>query len=168
MAWLPEYGVGMFAMATLTYSGPAEPISKSWDVMLKTGGLRKRELSATPLQLQMRDRIFNLWKRWDDVQAKQIASMNLFLDAPAEQRRAEIRKLQDEVGECAVAGPVNAENWLRGQFNLQCAKGTVGIFFTLSPTQPPAVQHLEFRKLPSENVRMFAPTGGPAGVACSP
>jgi CubicO group peptidase (beta-lactamase class C family) len=24
MAWLPEYGVGMFAMATLTYSGPTD------------------------------------------------------------------------------------------------------------------------------------------------
>jgi CubicO group peptidase (beta-lactamase class C family) len=167
MAWLPEYGVGMFAMATLTYSGPAEAISRSWDVMLKTGGLRKRELPATPLQSQMRESIFSLWKRWDDGQAKQITAMNFFLDAPAEQRQAEIRKLQDEVGECAVAGPVNPENWLRGQFNLQCAKGTVGVFFTLSPTQPPAVQHLEFRKLPSESVRMVAPTGAPAGVACS-
>ena len=167
MAWLPEYGVGMFAMATLTYSGPTEPISKSWDAMQKTGGLRQRELPATPLQSQIRDRIFNLWTHWDDVQAKQIASMNLFLDAPAEQRQAEIRKLQNEVGECTRATPVNPENWLRGQFNLQCAKGTVGVFFTLSPTQPPAVQHLEFRKLPSESVRMVAPTGRPAGVACS-
>ena len=135
--------------------------------MLKTGGLRKRELPATPLQSQMRDRIFNLWKRWDDGQAKEIASMNLFLDAPADQRQAGIRTLQDEVGECAIAGPVIPENWLRGQFNIQCAKGTVGVFFTLSPTQPPAVQHLEFRKLPSESARMVAPTGPPAGVACS-
>ena len=29
MAWLPDYGVGMFAMATLTYAGPAEPISQA-------------------------------------------------------------------------------------------------------------------------------------------
>ncbi len=135
--------------------------------MQKTGGLRRREWPATPMQSQMRDRIFNLWKRWDDVQAKQIASMNLFLDAPAKQRQAEIRKLQDEVGECAVAGPVNPENWMRGQFNLRCAKGTVGVFFTLSPTQPPAIQHLAFQKLPSDSVHMVAPTGAPAGVACS-
>src|SRR3984885_10175314 len=43
MAWLPDYGVGMFAMATLTYAGPAEPISQAWDVLPKTGGLQKRE-----------------------------------------------------------------------------------------------------------------------------
>ena len=41
------------------------------------------------------------------------------------------------------------ENWMRGQFNMTCAKGTVGVFFTLAPTQPPAVQHLAFQKLAS-------------------
>ena len=59
------------------------------------------------------------------------------------------------------------ENWLRGQFNMKCAKGIVGVFFTMSPTEPPAVQHLAFEKLASESVRMGAPTGAPAGVACS-
>ena len=167
MAWLPEYGVGMFAMATLTYSGPAEAINTAWDAMLKTGGLRKRELPPTPLQTQMRDHIVNLWKRWDDAEARQIASVNFFLDAPAEQRRAEIRAIKNEVGECAAAGPVMPENWLRGQFNMPCAKGTVGVFFTMAPTEPPAVQHLAFQKLTSDSVRMGAPTGAPAGVTCS-
>jgi CubicO group peptidase (beta-lactamase class C family) len=167
MAWLPEYGVGMFAMATLTYAGPAEPISQAWDEMLKTGGLRKRELPPTPLQTQMRDRILDLWKRWDDGEAKSIASMNLFLDAPAEQRQAEIAALKAEVGECSSASPVVPQNWLRGQFNLNCARGTVGVFFTMAPTQPPLVQHVAFQKVASENVRMGAPTGAPAGVACA-
>src|SRR5258706_9268811 len=63
MAWLPEYGVGMFAMATLTYSGPSEPISQAWDVMLKTGALRRRELPPSSLQTEMRAHILNLWKR---------------------------------------------------------------------------------------------------------
>lgn len=168
MAWLPDYGVGMFAMATLTYSGPSEPMSAAWDALARTGGLRKRDLPPTPLQAEMRDRIFMLWKRWDDDEAKQIAAMNLFLDAPMEQRQAEIRKLKDDVGECTAAGPVMPENWLRGQFNMKCAGGTVGVFFTMSPTEPPAVQHLAFQKLASENERMGAPTGAPAGVACSP
>jgi CubicO group peptidase (beta-lactamase class C family) len=167
MAWLPEYGVGMFAMATLTYSGPAEPMSRAWDAMLATGGLRKRELPPTPLQSEMRGHILNLWKHWDDTEAKRIAAVNFFLDAPSAQRQAEIRTLQSEVGECTDAGPVMPENWMRGQFNLTCAKGTVGVFFTLAPTQPPAVQHLAFQKLASPDVRMGAPTGAPAGVSCA-
>jgi CubicO group peptidase (beta-lactamase class C family) len=166
MMWLPDYGVGLFAMANLTYSGPSEPISQALDVMSKTGGLRRRELPASPILAQTREHIFNLWKSWNDPEAKQIASMNLFLDAPVAQRRAEIDKLKEEVGECTVAGPVEAENWLRGQFNLTCARGTVGVFYTLSPTQPPAVQHLAFRKIESGRVSLVAPTGAPAGVAC--
>jgi hypothetical protein len=85
-----------------------------------------------------------------------------------EQRKAEIGKLKEEVGECAAAGPVMPENWLRGQFNMKCTGGAVGVFFTMSPTEPPAVQHLAFQKLASESERMGAPTGAPAGVACSP
>jgi CubicO group peptidase (beta-lactamase class C family) len=167
MAWLPEYGVGMFAMATLTYSGPSEPISQAWDAMLGTGGLRKRDLPPTALQTGMRDRIVSLWKRWDDAEAKQIAAVNFFLDAPSAERQSEIRALKDEVGACADAGPVMPENWMRGQFNMTCARGTVGVFFTLAPTQPPAVQHLAFQKLATPAQRMGAPTGAPAGVSCT-
>jgi CubicO group peptidase (beta-lactamase class C family) len=168
MAWLPDYGVGMFAMATLTYSGPSEPISQAWDAMLQTGGLRKRDLPPTTLQNETRDHILNLWRRWDDTEAKRIAAVNFFLDAPSAQRQAEIRALQNEVGDCTDAGPVMPENWMRGQFNLMCAKGTVGVFFTLAPTQPPSLQHLSFQKLASPTVRMGAPTGAPAGVSCRP
>lgn len=55
---------------------------------------------------------------------------------------------------------------MRGQFNMTCAKGTVGVFFTLAPTQPPAVQHLSFQKLASPSIGMGAPTGAPAGASC--
>jgi hypothetical protein len=156
----------MFAMATLTYVGPSEPISQAWDVLLKTDGLQKRELPVSPILSQMRNHIVNLWTAWDNAEAKQIAAMNLFLDVPLAQRRAEIEKLKSEVGECTAMGPVIPENWLRGQFNMTCRKGTVGVFFTLAPTQPPAVQHLAFRKIDSNSIQLGAPTGPPAGVAC--
>jgi hypothetical protein len=168
MAWLPEYGVGMFAMATLTYVGPAEPISQAWDALLKSGGLRKRELPPTALQTEIRSHILNMWNDWNETETRKIAAVNFFLDTPPTQRQAEIRALKSEVGECTDAGPVIPENWMRGQFNMTCAKGTVGVFFTLAPTQPPAVQHVEFRKLSSPAVRMGAPTGAPAGVSCAP
>ena len=93
--------------------------------------------------------------------------MNLLLDVPPAQRRAEIEKLKQDVGQCTGPGPVMPENWLRGQFNLSCERGTVGVFFTLSPTEPPAIQYLAFHKLDTSSNRMVAPTGPPAGVSCS-
>ena len=166
MMWLPDYGVGMFAMATLTYSGPSEPMSAALDAMLKTGGLRRRELPASPVLNEMREEIFSLWKSWDDRRAKRIAAMNLFLDAPVAQRRAEMERIKADVGECSAAGPVVPENWLRGQFDMTCRNGRVGVFFTLAPTEPPLVQHLTFHKIVGDAARMIAPTGPPAGVAC--
>ncbi|MEA3105852.1 MAG: hypothetical protein QOI88_457 [Gammaproteobacteria bacterium] len=167
MAWLPDYGIGIFAMASLTYSGPSKPISRAWDALLKSGGLQKRELPASPMLVQFRNRILDLWTEWDDSKVKSLAAMNLLLDVPPAQRRAETENLKQDVGQCTGAGPVMPENWLRGQFNLSCERGTVGVFFTLSPTEPPAVQYLAFRKLDTSSNRMSAPTGPPAGVSCS-
>ena len=166
MLWLPDYGVGLFAMANLTYAGPAAPINEALDIFLKTGGLQRRELPPSDVLKQAREVVFGLWKNWDDAAANKIAAMNLFLDAPIPQRRAEIEKLKSEVGVCGTASPVLAENWLRGQFNLSCEKGTVGVFVTMAPTKPPTIQHLAFQKIANEKVRLGAPTGAPAGVSC--
>lgn len=167
MQWLPDYGVGMFAMATLTYSGPSEAISHAWDALLKSGGLQRRQLPASPALLEARSRILELWDHWDDGKAAELGAMNLLIDFPAAQRRAEIESLQSAVGECTDAGPVIPENWLRGQFNMHCRRGIVSAFYTLSPTEPPRVQHLSFHKLEVDSMRIGAPTGAPAGVACA-
>jgi CubicO group peptidase (beta-lactamase class C family) len=164
MAWLPEHGVGMFAMTNLTYAGPAQPIDDAWDEMLKTGALQPRELPVSPVLSKMREQLWLLWKGWDSTRAKAIAAVNLFLDIPEQQRRDTIERLKREVGACRSAGAVIPENWLRGQFNLSCERGQIGVFFTLAPTQPPLLQHVEFRKINAD--RMIAPTGAPAGVSC--
>ncbi|MEO8663843.1 MAG: hypothetical protein ABI693_35640, partial [Bryobacteraceae bacterium] len=150
-----------------TYAGPSDPISLSLDLLKTTGAMAKREVAPSKPLVDTRAHIVNLWKHWDDAEAKQVTSMNFFLDFPSSQRQDEIQKLKDDVGECTEFGPMLPENWLRGQFNIKCAKWTVGVFFTMAPTMPPAMQHLEFRKLPSEDVHMGAPTGPPSGVACS-
>ena len=168
MQWLPDYGVGMFAMATLTYSGPADPINRAFDVMLAGGGLKRRELPASGPLDAMRSHIFGLWNHWNQADVDAIAAMNFALDFPPEQRRGEIEALKSQLGACQAPGAVLAENWLRGQFNLECEHGTVAAFYTLAPTQPPRVQHLSFHKLNSPAERIGAPTGAPAGVSCSP
>ena len=167
MLWLPDYGVGLFAMTNLTYAGAAEPINRALGVLLQTGGLQKRELPPSPFLTEAREQLTKLWTRWDDAEAERLAATNLFLDKPAVQRREEIRKLKEEVGACNSAGPLRAENWLRGQFNLRCEHGIVGVFLTLAPTQPPRVQYLNYQRIPNEEFRLTAPTGAPAGVSCA-
>jgi CubicO group peptidase (beta-lactamase class C family) len=164
MAWLPEYGVGLFAMANLTYAGPGASFSDAWNALLKTGGLEKRELPASAVLTQTRDSLLKLWNQWRDQDAASMAAVNLFLDTPADSRRAQLEKLKTEVGKCSGAGPVHPENWLRGQFEIKCEKDNVLVNFTLAPTQPPKVQHWSLeRKSRSKN------TAAPmrSGVTCT-
>src|SRR6185503_16954867 len=95
-----------------------------WDAMLQTGGLRRRELPPTTLQTEMGDHILNLWKRWDDAEAKNIAAGNFFLDAPAARRQAGIRAHRNEAGERADAGAIIPGNWSRGRLSVASAKAT--------------------------------------------
>ncbi|MEO8126024.1 MAG: serine hydrolase domain-containing protein [Bryobacteraceae bacterium] len=144
MMWLPDYGVGMFAMANLTYTGPAPPMSDAYDALRKTGALQPRQLPPSPVLISTRDSIVRLWNKWDDSDAEALAADNFFPDTSAARRRQEIDKIKAEVGQCAQIGDVKPENLLRGKFRMGCDRGTVEASFTLAPTIPPRLQFLRF------------------------
>lgn len=146
MLWLPEYGVGIIAMANLTYAGPHAPTRQAIQRLLKTGAMERRSKPATPALADARERIIRLWNNWSDSEADALAAMNLKLDAPWPERREQVEKLRKELGVCEAPGPMEAWNALRGRFLIECEKGTARVFFTLAPTNPPRVQQLEFKR----------------------
>lgn len=153
MLWLPDYGVGLFAMANLTYSGPTEPINRALDVLSRTGGLQPRQLPPSPVLRDMRDRIASFWKTESDGDLQDLAAMNLLLDKSAIERRHEIHVIKKDVGACKPPGEVQPENWLRGRFTMACEHGNVAVQFTLAPTAPPRVQHLSFLQVNEAQLR---------------
>jgi CubicO group peptidase (beta-lactamase class C family) len=144
MVWLPEHGVGLFAMSNLTYSGQRGPAYQALQELEKTGALQPRQLPPTPALLSARDGIVKLWNHWDERAATQLAADNLFLDRSAEARRKGIEALKASLGSCRPAAELEPENWLRGRFQMDCEKGHVTVSFTLAPTTPPTVQYLSF------------------------
>jgi CubicO group peptidase (beta-lactamase class C family) len=144
MVWLPDYGVGIFAMANLTYAGPGEPADEALELFRRTGALKPRELPASPALLSMRDAIVRLWEKWNDDEAKTLAADNFFMDSPAAERREAIDKLKKDFGACRAAETIEPENLLRGQFRMTCERGFVDVYFTLAPTMPPKLQYLRF------------------------
>jgi CubicO group peptidase (beta-lactamase class C family) len=120
MIWLPDYGVGMFAMTNLTYAGPAGALMEALEILEGTGALKPRELPPSPALVSTRDAILRLWRSWDSRQADAIAANNLFLDTPADVRRREIEKVKTEMGQCNPASEIQPENLLRGKFRLLC------------------------------------------------
>ena len=149
MMWLPEHGVGLFAMTNLTYAGPAAALSDAFDVLRRTGALEPRTWPPSPALMAAQQALFALWNEWKPEQAARVAANNLFLDKSAADRQAEIVALKKTVGRCELAGPVRAENWLRGEFDLTCERGSiVRMGLTLAPTAPePAVQYWSVRAI---------------------
>ncbi len=156
MVWLPDYGVGIFAMANLTYAGPSGPADEAFELFLKTGVFKPRELPASPALLSTRDGIIRLWQNWNDNDAKALAADNLFLDTPASERRQTIEKLKADLGACHPEGTVAPENLLRGRFRMTCERGFVDVYFTLAPTMPPKVQSLGYAPAQALGQKMTA------------
>jgi CubicO group peptidase (beta-lactamase class C family) len=158
MRWLPEHGVGIVALGNLTYTGWGGVVMRAFDALARTGGLQPRVPQPSPGLLEMRDAVTRLIDRWDDQLADRIAAENLFLDQSKDRRRHAMEAIRTKVGACRADGPFDVENALRGQWTLNCERGTLRVGITLAPTMPPLVQFLSVREVP--------PDGGPRPATC--
>lgn len=141
MRWLPEHGVGVFAMANATYAPVGRLNRRMLDILAGTGALEPRRPVPSPALLQAIEKTARLLDVWDDARAQALAAENLFLDESLEERKAAIAQLRGGLGACRT-GDVKAENALRGRFRMSCDKGWLDATLTLAPTQPPRVQAL--------------------------
>ena len=144
MMWLPEYGVGMFAMANLTYAGPAAPMREAMELMAQAGALKPRELPVSPILTSTQAALIQIWNQWSDAGMDLIAADNLYLDQPRASIAAGLAELKKKYTGCSPDGELKPENWLRGEFGLACKEGAVKVSFTLAPTKVPKVQALRF------------------------
>jgi CubicO group peptidase (beta-lactamase class C family) len=148
MRWLPEYGVGLVALANRSYTGWGSVFSTALELLDKTGGLQRRVPQPSAALLQSRDAVTRLVLKWDDLEAERLAAMNLYLDRSKDRRRREIEALLATVGSCKPdPGFREVENALRGSWTLSCERGELEVAITLAPTFPPRVQFLEVRPL---------------------
>ncbi|MGQ0737294.1 MAG: serine hydrolase domain-containing protein [Acidobacteriota bacterium] len=144
MRWLPDYGVGLIAMGSRTYTGWGGVFNGALELLDQTGGLQPRMAQPSPALVQARDEVSSLIVQWDEKLADRLAADNLFLDQSRERRRREIEALVAKVGACRAGGPfTQVENALRGTWMLECERGAVHVSITLAPTMPPRVQFLE-------------------------
>jgi CubicO group peptidase (beta-lactamase class C family) len=143
MTWLPEQGVGIIGLGSLTYTGWTGTANQALDLLRATGGLVPREPQPSPVLLTRRAQVTRLVNDWTPALADSVAAMNLFRDESAERRAAQIASVRDAAGgACRDVGEFVAENALRGTWRLRCARGDVAVRITLAPTEPAQVQFL--------------------------
>ena len=140
MRWLPEYGLGLIAMSNRTYGGFGGVFNDALNELHKTGALQPRVVQPSQALLTAQADVSQLIIKWDDALANRIAADNLFLDTPAEVRKARWQALAKDHGVCRPATSIEPENALRGTWKMMCERGWLEVGITLAPTMPPKVQ----------------------------
>ncbi len=143
MRWLPEYGVGVVALANGTYAGPGRAVNEAIEALARTGALNPRSPQPGTELLRLKASVDNLVNEWSDSGLQRAAAMNLFLDRSLEKRRTEFQSLHRDHGACRAESAMEAMNALRGSWTLTCERGEVRVRMTLAPTTPPSIQYLE-------------------------
>lgn len=153
MKWLPEHGVGIIALGSLTYTGWTPVVDQAFELLRRSGGLEPRSPQPAPVLLARQAQVTRLVNAWSQPLADSLAAMNLFRDEPAPRRAAQIAQLRDAAGgDCRAEGAMVAENALRGEWRMRCARGDLRVRITLAPTEPAQVQYLAVSAMPREAV----------------
>jgi CubicO group peptidase (beta-lactamase class C family) len=139
---LPDCGVGVVAFSNLTYAPAGMAVGDVLNALQKTDGLKPRKLSPSPVLTDTRDRLTRLIEQWDDQAAAALATETFFQDMPMDKRREQFERLRADLGACQSVTDIQPENALRGRWTLQCERGWINVFATLSPTVPPRLQYL--------------------------
>lgn len=154
MEWLPEHGVGLIALGNVTYASFRGLFRDSFAALGRTGALQPRAVQPSPALVVAKVAVSRLIVQWDDQLASRIAADNLFLDEPAERRKASYAALAAKHGACRPEAEIDAENALRGTWRMMCERGWLTVAVSLAPTMPPRVQSLRVRSVLPPDERM--------------
>lgn len=140
---LPDHGVGIVAFSNLTYANMGAPATQALDTLMQLANLKKRVLPVSPTLQKVHDEVVKLLPAWSDEHDALFAE-NFFPDISKAYRKKETDELLSKIGKITSVGKMQPENLLRGSFDLVGEKGTVEVYFTLTPDAEPKVQWLTF------------------------
>jgi hypothetical protein len=139
---LPDYGVGVFALANRTYAGPAGPVTDAAVALHKAGVLKPRPTEVTDTLAGAYAAVTKMYETGGIRSAGDVLAMNFLLDRTAEGWARELANLRTQVGRCDTNSPIAATGALSGSFTWRCEHGRVNGSLLLAPTRPPRIQAL--------------------------
>ena len=144
MRWHPQSGWGIVALANLTYA----PMSiTSTKIMNYIANLYKEK---SPADLDMNDAtksamgaVEMLLESWDESIADSLFCMNMDLDEPRAQRRAEVESLSAKFGPFVmIDGSVESSTRSHAKWKVQGSTSQLHIEILMSPEKNPTIQKL--------------------------
>ena len=142
MRWVPELGLSVILLANVTYALCEGPVRRALELVSRKAALPRRAIRADPGLLAAREAVDGLVRSWDDDAAAALFALNVDLDRPLAERRAELAALGERHGKLERDNEIVPEDALRGGWRLRGERGHVDLEITLAPTVPPLVQTL--------------------------
>jgi hypothetical protein len=139
---LPDYGVGIFAFANRTYSGPRAPVWSAALTLQKAGLLEARPAAISDALASAYDAVARMYASGEVASAGEMLAMNFLLDRSAEGWAGHLTSLKSEVGDCDTSDAMVATGTLSGDFTWRCDHGRLRGSLLLAPTNPPGIQAL--------------------------
>ena len=139
---LPDYGVGIFALANRTYAGPRAPVWDAAVALLRSGRLKPRAVVPSRALTTAYAAVAKMFTTGSVTSAGDVLAMNFLVDRDAEHRARDLSELKAQVGTCETTAPIVATTALAGSFSWRCEHGRVNGEVLLAPTPAPRIQSL--------------------------
>jgi D-alanyl-D-alanine-carboxypeptidase/D-alanyl-D-alanine-endopeptidase len=143
---LPDYGVGIFALANRTYAGPRPPVWDAAVTLLRAGRLKPRSSRPSPALTSAYAAAVKMFTAGSVASAGDVLAMNFLMDRDAEHRARDLAGLKADVGTCDTAAPIVPTGALAGEFTWNCERGRVKGPILLAPPPAPHIQSLTFTR----------------------
>ncbi len=145
---LPDYGLGLICFSNVTYAAATAINAQAMDALIQDAGLQARAVPASSVLEQRKKELLAFLPNWKDEAREAVFADNFFLDNYDYMLRETCQQLFEEVGKIERIDDIVAQNNLRGTFVVHGEKGSVSIYFTLSPEADPKIQEFKINKLP--------------------
>ncbi len=139
---LPDYGVGIFALANRTYAGPTAPVWDAAVVMLRAGDLKARPTPVSSALAAAYAGAVRAFVTGSVTVTNEMLAMNFLMDRDADHWARDLASLKAQVGTCDTSAPIQPTGALSGEFTWTCATGRVRGDLLLAPTPAPQIQAL--------------------------
>jgi hypothetical protein len=143
---LPDYGVGIFALANRTYAGPRAPVWDAAVAMQRAGDLVARPQPVSPALAAAYAAVEQIFAGGTLASGGDILAMNVLMDRDADHWARDIAALKTQVGACDTGAPIRATGALSGDFTWTCATGRVRGSVLLAPTSDARIQFLSLTR----------------------
>ena len=142
---MPEFGIGVFAMANRTYAGPSTPVWEIAVAIQKAGLLTKRETPISAAAALLHEVTRKAYAAGNVKPLNGKLAMNFLMDRSAENWARELAKLKSEVGECPAVASLTTETAMAANYRWTCERGQLEGQILLAPTTPPTIQSWRIR-----------------------